>query len=162
MPSLDTDPAKKIKLRNDLDEMLTNWRKVLPSQLQWSDLDDPSPDINEARLRAKFYGAKYIIHRPFLRMALDGEVENPGTGPEKAGARKESGSSLLSYLPTPIENSGNAMAPPIGVVEKSAQANILQSAESCVGAAMRSTTAFDNIINHRRLIVTNIFGTSHA
>lgn len=46
------------------------WRSCLPETLKWKDSDPPSKDINVARMRAKYYGARYIIHRPLLYYAL--------------------------------------------------------------------------------------------
>lgn len=145
---IDAGPAtQRVNLRNHLDDMLTKWRAVLPDKLQWSDDDPPSRDINDARLRAKFYGAQYIIHRPFLRYALDNEVQTQDIrSPQSDAVKPRSGT----------------MPPPRPAVDKDAHSDILRSAKTCVSAAMQSTTAFDNIIDHKRLIVTNIFGTAHA
>lgn len=131
----------------------------MPEKLQWSDDDPPSRDINDARLRAKFYGAQYIIHRPFLRHALDNEVQNQDIRSPQSDVFRGSRS---SYPSQPNERRGGTMAPPRPSVDKDAHADILHSAKTCVSAAMQSTTAFDNIIDHKRLIVTNIFGTAHA
>lgn len=69
----------RTKLRNagwsmlnasDLAVSLDEWRSQLPEQLKWDDADPPAADINAARMRAKYYGARYIIHRPFLHHAL--------------------------------------------------------------------------------------------
>jgi hypothetical protein len=46
------------------------WRNNLPDIVAWNDKDPPSSDINAARMRAKYYGARYIIHRPLLYNAL--------------------------------------------------------------------------------------------
>lgn len=46
------------------------WKSTLPEPLRWDDSEPPSTDINAARLRAKYYGARYIIHRPFIYHAL--------------------------------------------------------------------------------------------
>lgn len=131
--------------------MLEAWRIVLPEELKWKDEDPPAQDINDARLRAKFYGAQYIIHRPFLRLTLDNEVAD------------RDAMSPLNNTFTPLNERRTApMAPPGVDFDRDVPADILRSAQICVGAAMRSTTAFDNIIQHRRLVVTNIFGTAHA
>lgn len=131
--------------------MLEAWRKVLPKHLQWEDEDDPATDINDARLRAKFYGAQYIIHRPFLRLTLDNEI------PDRDAV------SNPNHTFTPLnERRTGPMAPPNVDLDRDVPADILRSAQICVGAAMRSTTAFDKIIGEQRLVVTNIFGTAHA
>ena len=138
-------------LRDELNDMLEKWRGVLPPQLQWGDDDDPAEDINDARLRAKFYGAQYIIHRPFLRLTLDNEVLD------------RDAMSPPNNTFTPLnERRPGPMAPPGIDLDRDVPADILLSAQICIKAAMRSTTAFDNIIQHRRLVVTNIFGTAHA
>jgi hypothetical protein len=64
------DPKPAIPLRNACMEILHNWHLLLLPQLRWKDDDPPSSDINVARLRAKYYGAVYIIHRPILFKAL--------------------------------------------------------------------------------------------
>jgi len=132
-------------MRNIHDESLQNWRNVLPPWLQWKDDDEPSSDINDARLRAKYYGALYIIHRPFLRHLLDSEIIAQGTDSPQSDVLKEALNKPLAYS-----------------ADSNGQAEILHSAKICVKAAMRSTVAFDNILNRQRLIVTNIFGTAHA
>ncbi|KAH1372036.1 hypothetical protein KXX49_000372, partial [Aspergillus fumigatus] len=38
--------------------------------MKWKDADPPSNNINVARMRAKYYGTRYIIHRPLLYQAL--------------------------------------------------------------------------------------------
>ncbi|KAI9779776.1 MAG: hypothetical protein M1816_003340 [Peltula sp. TS41687] len=54
----------------ELETQLAEWRTMLPSDLQWKDSEPPPADINAARLRAKYYGACYIIHRPFLHNVI--------------------------------------------------------------------------------------------
>ncbi|KAI9675189.1 MAG: hypothetical protein M1829_003549 [Trizodia sp. TS-e1964] len=60
----------------ELRAQLREWRRVLPDHLKWDDTEPPSTDINSARLRAKYYGALYIIHRPFLYHAIHLKDEN--------------------------------------------------------------------------------------
>lgn len=150
-------------MRNIHDESLQNWRNVLPPWLQWKDEDDPSPDINDARLRAKYYGALYIIHRPFLRHVLDREIIAQGTDSPQSDVLKRALDKPSAYSAQSHERSRGAMAPPRSTsADSNVQAEILHSAKICVKAAMRSTVAFDKILNRQRLIVTNIFGTAHA
>ena len=139
-------------LRDDLDNRLQLWRDLVPPPLQWCEDDPPALDINAARLRAKFYGAVYIIHRPFLRLILDNETRD-----------REARSSPPNPSFTPLNDRlTEPMPPPPPHLAREVPADHLRSAQICVKAAMQSTTAFDNIINHRRLVVTNIFGTAHA
>lgn len=130
--------------------MLTNWRRVLPPEMRWADGDDPSEDINEARLRAKYYGALYIIHRPFLHYALH--------SPDFVNASDMVEGAADSLKRT--EREQGAMPPPALTAHD--RAEIMRSAQLCVEAASYSTVAFDGICSKRRLIVTNIFGTAHA
>ncbi|KAL9635607.1 MAG: hypothetical protein Q9204_002569 [Flavoplaca sp. TL-2023a] len=150
-------------LRDHFHDRLQAWRNLLPIGLQWSDDDPPSPDINTARLRAKYYGALNIIHRPFLRHALDHNMDFQESPPTQAHAVINYQSRSSSYSPQSFERKNSNMGPPGSTQkEKIHQAEILHSAKTCVEAAVQSTKAFDNIINRQRLIVTNIFGTSHA
>ena len=57
--------------RDVLDDFIKDLRCRLPPALKWDDVDVLSIEINHARLRGKWYGAQYIIHRPSLHYALD-------------------------------------------------------------------------------------------
>lgn len=122
-----------------LDENLENWRNML-NDWNWSDDDHESPNINVARIRGKYYGAKYIIWRPALHHAL----LQVGEAAAK-GSRSES--------PSDYEVSSGKSVPFLSEAQ-------LRGAKICVNAAVRSTTCFDKV--PRRWIVTNIFGTAHA
>ena len=128
--------TRGFKLRDVFNENLDHWKKYVPQAIQWDEDDEPASHINAARLRAKYYGARYIIHRPFLRYALENNIFSNTASP------------------------GN-MGPPliIGPFEK---AQIEKSCKICVEAAIKSTIAFDRVMDKERLIVTNIFGTAHA
>ncbi|KAI4239086.1 MAG: hypothetical protein LQ349_000630 [Xanthoria aureola] len=150
-------------LRDHFHHRLKAWRDLLPIGLQWSDEDPPSSDINTARLRAKYYGALNIIHRPFLRHALDHNMDFQDSPPAQVHAAISYQAGSASYSPQSMERKNSSMGPPGSTQkEKIHQAEILHSAKTCVAAAIQSTEAFDNIINRQRLIVTNIFGTAHA
>lgn len=129
-------------MRNALDENLTEWRRTLIQELQWDDDELPTRFINHARLHGKYYGAQYIIHRPFLHYALDLDA-NGG---------------LDNFM---ASNQGGAMPPPKTATDPYLN-EVIASAKITVKAAILSTTAFDGIIKMRRLIVTNIVGTAHA
>ena len=144
IPDLDNATRRTI-LRDGFYQTLTRWRNILPGKLQWEDDEEPSTEINDARLRAKYYGAVYIVHRPFLRQVLDHEMWP-----------------LENQSPQSDSHPGPMPPPARWGVDEKARIDVLQSAKICVGAAMRSTIAFDKIIERKRLIVTNIFGTAHA
>ncbi|KAL9602108.1 MAG: hypothetical protein Q9219_002104 [cf. Caloplaca sp. 3 TL-2023] len=162
----DLDKERAVRgtaLRDHFHDRLQAWRSLLPIGLQWSDNDPPSSDINTARLRAKYYGAQYIIHRPFLRHALDNNMDFQEISSKHSNAKMSQPSRSSSFSPQALERKHSGMGPPGPTQkEKIHQAEILQSAEICVKAAVQSTEAFDNIIKDQRLIVTNIFGTAHA
>ena len=123
-----------------------NWRKNLPGELQWTDGDEPVPgDVNQARLRGKYYGALYIIHRPMLHYAL--ELEATGH--------------LDHYMSQASEQAFGSMRPPKTPIDPYFE-DVVQAARTTIQAAVWSTQAFDGVIKIRRLIVTNIFGTAHA
>ncbi|KAL9614805.1 MAG: hypothetical protein Q9167_000715 [Letrouitia subvulpina] len=150
-------------LRNHFNDRLEAWRKLLPPGLQWKDTDPPASNINDARLRAKFYGAKYIVHRPFLRHALDNRLEFSESRSPRLVNLTSLDNRSSSYSPQAGERRGSTReSTSQAKQEMVAEAEILESAKICVAAAIRSTEAFDNIINSQRLIVTNIFGTTHA
>lgn len=134
----------RTKLRNagwsmlnasDLAVSLDEWRSQLPEQLKWDDADPPAADINAARMRAKYYGARYIIHRPFLHHALH---KTPGPSEGLYGA-----DDAVPHMPDSMRSQ-----------------NMIDLCRKCIEAAKASTVAFDGIKG--RLIVTNIFGTAHA
>ena len=137
--------------------MLERWLELLPPPLTWNDDDPPDTDINVARLRAKVYGARYIIHRPFLNYALHSPGLRDSIDRQLTSLRKP-------QFESPTGREQGAMAPPSR--ERSERdteiQEILRSAEQCIDAAIRSTEAFDGVRRQGRLIVTNIFGTAHA
>ena len=130
--------------------MITVWRHNLPEGLKWEDEEPEANNINDARLRGKFYGALYIIHRPFLHAALDYDFMSPPT----QSPPKNNGSATNSTQP---------MGPPAKTSDyDKRREEVISLAVICIEAAMRSTVAFDGVLDHRRLIVTNIMGTAHA
>lgn len=141
------------------DNNLEAWREIL-HDWNWDDDDHESSDINHARMRGKYYGARYIINRPALHYALSMAytqaptshrlTDSPlGTGPPEA---------------TPEHGRVNHQVDgkTRGAPRSSEQVEewMLQCCKVCVEAAIRSTTAFDKV--PPRLVITNILGTAHA
>src|SRR5436305_1148659 len=57
-------------------DTLEGWRAVTHTcspEMAWDDNNYQTSDINAARMRAKYYGAKVIINRPTLHAALHEE-----------------------------------------------------------------------------------------
>lgn len=131
------------------DLILTQWRTQLPQGLRWEDDDPPSPNILHARLRAKYWGARYVITRPFLDFVMH----------------------VMPYISSPADV-GHAANDAQGNPRELAEVRLLEAiasmprsevwaaVKSCIEAAMQSTVALDGVPD--RLIVTNIHGTAHA
>ena len=162
------------------------WRNSLPDIMKWKDSDPPATDINAARMRAKYYGARYIIHRPLLYHALHygqngarvGSIshnsvdsptgstnafQNQHTSPSMTTTayRAPNMSRMLSDLGSGSSNSSfpNGWKPPT-VRWLDLPQKLRYACVICVQSAILSTEAFDGIED--RLVVTNIFGTAHA
>ena len=150
---------------NLLYQYLEDWRNSLPDRMKWTNDEHQSPDINTARMRAKYYGAKYLIYRPALQYALAQQSSSPSmrnpihspathnmTIHRDPTVETESDSSVR-----PVHASENANSPePL----KKRHPQLWRACEQCVHAAIRSTTAFDKV--PKALIVTNVFGTAQA
>lgn len=136
---------------------------MLPQDLQWEDTEHPARYINDARLRGKFYGAQYIIHRPFLHAALDFDFSTSDVqSPNHEVVNGSQTSALFQPVLSPDAQAGT-MGPPKPVSDPGyRRAETINFAVKCIRAAEESTVAFDGILDHRRLIVTNIMGTAHA
>ena len=152
-----------MQLIDTLNTNIAEWRKML-NDWDWDDDDHQSENINVARMRAKYYGAKYIIHRPVLYYAL--QHANPATAPNnKYSDSPGPGHAFASPVQHAHSPSGRSrrpseMGPPSRGSSVKVDGKILSASRECVEAAIRSTTAFDKV--PRRLIITNIFGTAHA
>lgn len=137
-----------------LSENLEDWRKML-NDWDWDDNDHESPNINIARMRGKYYGAKYIIWRPALQHAL----MQAAPGKKDPTSESSSGNGDSSEFTSPAM--GNAHIPNRSTKElPTISKQLLEGSRVCVEAAIRSTTVFDKV--PRRLVTTNIFGTVHA
>jgi len=158
------DQNSWIQEADDLEYQIKQWRQYLPPALRWNDKDPPATDINNARMRAKYYGARYIITRPFLHLAVH-HTSLP--------AAFSSGSQQSSpAAPVDCSKQGDTTY----VAEMSPdQRRIFEASKICVNAAIQSTIAFDRVGTDpsksweigsahipERFIVTNIFGTLHA
>ncbi|EED21828.1 C6 finger domain protein, putative [Talaromyces stipitatus ATCC 10500] len=170
----DTD-VKKLpdKILTVLGLNLDVWKSSLPEQMQWNEEDEPSEDINTARLRAKYYGARYIIYRPVLELAL--HSKSPKAAEGKGKLENDSKPSVSSFKAHDFQahNMARWSSEPgmrQDLRDKSDIADTLKfdeldddtrrACQQCITAAIQSTKAFHNIKG--RPIVTNIFGTAHA
>ncbi|EKG09014.1 hypothetical protein MPH_14010 [Macrophomina phaseolina MS6] len=140
-------------IRDDmLEEQLQCWRETLPAWLGWDDSDEPSNDINKARMRAKYYGARYIITRPILHWAIH---TNPAPTflMKQYGFAPDNGSDWPDLSENLVSDS----------LSKASWHKVMMASKRCVESAVQSTIAFDGVESaNQRLVVTNIFGTAHA
>lgn len=154
------DPAAQI-----LEEDLEEWRKLLsgPTQVQlvWDDADEPATDINAARLRAKYYGAKYIVTRPSLEYALHRMKQRPDLLNDMV--QHSSPATTTGSMPSSTPGSSDFVRQGWSDERQDKQdRDIIEGCKRCIAAAKQSTVAFDRIRDHGRLVVTNIFGTAQA
>jgi len=146
-------PAKPLSEVREMlsghNSILSAWRQGLPDILQWNDNDDPPSDILNASLRAKYWGARYLINRPFLDYALhilprlqDGKTVD---------------SAALDSVGNPRDKADIHL---FKAIEQLDIEEIFGGSRRCIEAAVHSTVAFDSVPN--RLIVANIHSTAHA
>ena len=160
-------------LNRPLMENLDAWREFTSQttpELAWDDDDFLTSDINAARMRAKYYGAKVIINRPTLYAALHHDwseisvrqSESPFTSQGRL-SQQPSPTVPYKYHTPGMQRQENYVGSPgqqeLPSIEK-LKPEILNGVKACIHAAIRSTRAFDGV--PPRLIVTNIFGTGHA
>ncbi|KAJ5144493.1 hypothetical protein N7526_002001 [Penicillium atrosanguineum] len=150
------------------------WRTSLPTTMSWTDKEPPAKDINAARMRAKYYGARYIIYRPLLYHALhygQTSVDSPTGSANSSQTQRVSplmtrasqpASGIMSNIgnpPAEFSSFANGWTPPTVALRELPQ-KLRRACKVCIESAILSTTAFDEIPD--RLVVTNIFGTAHA
>ncbi|KAL4875286.1 hypothetical protein BJY04DRAFT_232749 [Aspergillus karnatakaensis] len=159
----------KSSVQEMLNVNLDLWRSSLPPGMRWKNSDPPASDINVARLRAKYFGARYIIHRPLLYHALEYSGPDKGAPAPMSDMRPgyTPGSSQTQMSPhgqqgadmTRISSDLGLGAMKVNNYRELPQ-KLRRACAICVDSAIRSTTAFDGVKG--RPVVTNIFGTAHA
>ena len=129
--------------------ILHGWRTMLPPDLKWEDEEPPPDGILSARLRAKYWGARYVINRPFLDYALH------------IMPHVKDGSSVEEVaLDVHRNHRDTAEIHLFKAIELMGESEVWEACKRCIEAAMQSTVALDGVPD--RLIVTNIHGTAHA
>jgi len=143
------DPKILSETLADLDNTLQGWRDLPHPITFWADDEQPHVDILAARLRAKYYGARYVTTRPFLDYALH-VMDDVANGRNLEDVTKDAkGRQRQQEL---VLFKAIRMMPPEIIKTK---------VRICIDSAMKSTIALDGVDDHR-LIVTNIMGTAHA
>jgi len=177
------EPTWSTSVQKALSVNLESWRRSLPDMMKWKDEEEPASDINTARLRAKYYGARYIIHRPLLYHALHhfkGPSEPNGGAVSSPNSIVLSGSKSQQMSPSVTHRQRSTsmprwpssdMGPPGRTPSTPGEAwpspslsdltpTLRHACQACISSAILSTEAFDGVKG--RPVVTNIFGTAHA
>ncbi|TLD18344.1 hypothetical protein E2P81_ATG12139 [Venturia nashicola] len=145
---------------------LQNFRELIIEKYpryRWTDGDPLPTELLQARLRAKFYGAAYIILRPYISNALTYHADEGACF---------SPADLQAWL----KNEYKADEVPTNLPKNNVQAvefqssramalNYLWCCKKSIDSAMHSTIAFDGVadpVKRQRLRVTNIHGTATA
>ena len=131
------------------EEVCSQWRDTLPPDLNWDDDDELPADILDARLRGKYWGARYLANRPFLDYALH-IMPHVRDGMTIEDAAKDAHNN--SRVPAEILI--------FKAIHSMGERAIWAATQRCIECAMHSTVAFDGVPD--RLVVTNIHGTAHA
>lgn len=132
--------------------------------MQWEEDDPPATDILNARLRAKYYGAKVITYRPALLKILE-HSHSLKPKPPKGTSGKSDETTPEKYQEE--FRPGVEVLPPMhhGATRmEEIDPRIHQYAGDCIRALIKSTTAFHGMGDpgKKRLMVTNVWGTAHA
>ncbi|GMG15126.1 unnamed protein product [Aspergillus oryzae] len=142
--------------------------------MRWKDTDPPSEELNVARMRAKYYGARYIIYRPLLYHALYhygqidfrtplAELSTEATAKTASKSQQISSSLNSGHGDTNMARLSSDIGPVselAGIANRDLPTKLRRACEVSIDSAIRSTVAFDGIKG--RPVVTNIFGTAHA
>lgn len=164
---------------------LQNTRSFLGNATKywWHDGEALSTNLLEARLRAKYYGAEYIILRPYIYNALRWQQDTGGLPPrlpfDLAEWVKNYNETERHAAARRADRRANGLEPEIDEVklrkaeisyerfqnDPDLATQFLWCCKRCIDAAMASTEAFDGVadpLQDLRLRVTNIHGTATA
>jgi hypothetical protein len=111
--------------------------------MSWDDKEPSAKDINAARMRAKYYGARYIIHRPLLYHAL--HYGQTGARVEAVAQNSvDSPTMLAGNPPDEFMSLVNGWTPPT-VTLRELPEKLCQACQVCIESAILSTMGFDGI-----------------
>ena len=165
--------------------ILQDVRKLLGDYTNywWSDTEQLTDNLLEARLRAKYYGGEYIILRPYIYSALrwsndSGNItlQPPFDLSEWLRKHEEAEKQAASRRAYNKENNVKQVVeevklPQVEITYEAFQSDkklaeqFLWCCKRCIDAAMASTEVFDGVASplaNQRLRVTNIHGTATA
>lgn len=167
------------------------WRSSLPETMNWRDDEPPASDINAARMRAKYYGARYIIHRPLLYHALHygqtgarigalpkstavesptGSASNSQSQHMSPSMTHASGRTSSAHMQRMLSDVGSANSGLLSSVPNGWSPPTVKWRELPTKLRRACKVCVDSAILSTeafdgvddRLVVTNIFGTAHA
>ncbi|GKT44903.1 uncharacterized protein ColSpa_05084 [Colletotrichum spaethianum] len=151
-----SDKMKKVQA---LEQQLRSMTWV-SNDFRFNEEDEPATDLLDARLRAKYWGARVIIYRPFIRVIL--EVS------EKLKHRSDDSGMLNTENVRDINvfnrhDKFEVVGPGSHGIRGHDELDPEVKAWAARGikALIQSTRAFHGV-DSKRLLVTNIFGTAHA
>lgn len=160
-PATQAKPADSEELFEDLKAWKMSLSNTSEYKLAWDDDDPPATHINAARMRGKYYGACCIINRPALQRAMamleKVDVTTSPMSQNHKHAMLQGFASVRDWQEV-SDKEAFEIATILGIDQKT-----MDGCRQCVGAAIRSTEAFDGLYTMpRRLHVTNVFGTAQA
>ncbi|KAK2045344.1 hypothetical protein LZ31DRAFT_246940 [Colletotrichum somersetense] len=130
------------------------------NDFRFNEEDPPATDLLDARLRAKYWGARVIIYRPFIRFILEVSEKLKQRADDSGILNKENVGAIGAFNPhdaTALVGHGSHGIRGHDELDPEVKA----WAERGIKALIQSTRAFHGVDN-KRLLVTNIFGTAHA
>ncbi|KAI6283594.1 hypothetical protein MCOR27_003190 [Pyricularia oryzae] len=133
-PKSERERHTLIKLVEVLHSNLTESENLWWPKFHGHEPQTPADNILDARLRAKYWGARNIICRPIIKSILMRDYQM---------------------------QEGLDMTDPLNKLLDPKNETVLEIAERGINALVHSTKAFHNLAE-RRYIVTNIFGTAQA
>ncbi|KAK6206237.1 hypothetical protein QIS74_13656 [Colletotrichum tabaci] len=149
------DKMKKVQA---LEQQLRSMTWV-SNDFRFKEEDPPATDLLDARLRAKYWGARVIIYRPFIRFILE-VSEGLKQRADDSGMLKENIDATGVF--DPHDSSAPVGHGSHGIREHDElDPEVKAWAERGIKALIQSTRAFHGV-DSKRLLVTNIFGTAHA
>lgn len=112
--------------------------RFVPPEFKFLESDPPAKDILSARLRAKYWGARVITFRPFIRQILEHNFDK------------------AMSTTSPMQG-----VSPAGRIQDDFSDDVKAYAQKGIKALVESTRAFHGV-EDKRFIITNVFGTAHA
>lgn len=123
--------------------------RFVPPEFKFGLNDPPATDLLSARLRAKYWGARVITFRPFIRQILHfNENRTAVNSPAPISG------DFRSEITVPV-------IAPEATTENDIDPKVIENAQKGVDALIQSTKAFHGL-GPQRFIITNVFGTAHA